>query len=160
MTLALWPNVPGGGAEMLDPVRVDAAVDLAFGALIILAIVMIATLEFGIGIAFGFGVFSAYIVHVGWKMARFDPEWMTSVVQETVEETVGETVEEKMQATVEESVEKTVEESVEATVGEQIETVQEQVKSVEERVERRPREDQVEELIEDTIDEEQPTDEE
>ncbi len=137
---------------MLDPVRVDAAVDLAFGTLIVLAIVMIATLEFGVGMAFGIGVFSAYIVHVVWKMARFDPEWMTSVVQETVQETVGETVEE--------TVEKTVEESVEATVGEQIETVQEQVKSVEERVERRPREDQVEELIEDTIDEDQTADEE
>ena len=95
---------------MLNPVRVDAIVDLAYGALIVLAIILIATLdEFGIGIAFGLGVFSAYVVHVVWKMARFDPDWMTSVVQETV----SETVEEEMEKTVEKTVGKTVEELIE-----------------------------------------------
>lgn len=123
---------------MLNPVRVDAAVDLAYGALILLAIVLIASLDFGIGIAFGLGVFASYVVHVVWKMARFDPDWMTSAVQETVEETMEETVEQKMAETVEE----------------QLESVQSQVEAVEERVDRRPREDQVEELIEETVEHE------
>lgn len=123
---------------MLNPISVDAAVDLAYGTLILLAIVLIATLEFGIGLAFAMGVFSGYIIHVVWKMARFDPEWMTTAVEETVEETV----EEKMAETVEE------------TVGEQFDTVQEQVKTIEERVNRRPREDQIEEIIEGAVDDE------
>lgn len=111
---------------MLDPVRVDAAVDVGYGLLILVAIVLIATLEFGIGIAFALGVFSAYLLHVTWKMARFDPDWMTSAVQETVEETVEQ----------------------------QIEPVQEQLETVDERIARRPREDQVEELIGETLDRE------
>lgn len=127
---------------MLNPAHIDAIVDLAYGALIILAIVLIATFEFGIGISFGLGVFSAYIIHVVWKMARFDPDWMT----QTVEEIVGETIEQKMEETVGE----TVEQSVEETVGEQIETVQAEVEAVDERVDRRPREEQIEELIEES----------
>ncbi len=74
---------------MLNPVRVDAAVDLAYGALIVLSIALIVTLDTNVGVAFGVGVFASYVVHVVWKMARFDPDWMT----QTVEETVGETVE-------------------------------------------------------------------
>ncbi len=112
---------------MLNPARVDAIIDLAYGALIVLAIVLIATLEFGIGIAFGLGVFSAYILHVVWKMARFDPEWMTRAIEETVEETVGETVEK------------------------QVKEVQEQVQAVEKRIERRPREEEVEEIVEESV---------
>lgn len=115
---------------MLNPIRVDAIVDLAYGALIVLAIVLIATLEFGIGIAFGLGVFSAYVLHVVWKMARFDPDWMTQAVEETVEEAVGETVEK------------------------QVKEVQAQVQAVDERVDRRPREDEVEEIIEDSTENE------
>lgn len=112
---------------MVNPARVDAIIDLAYGALIVLAIVMIATLEFGIGIAFGLGVFSAYILHVVWKMARFDPDWMTKTIEATVEETVGETVERE------------------------VSKVQEQVQAVGDRVDRRPRADEVEEIIEDSI---------
>ena len=104
---------------MLNPIRVDAIVDLAYGALIVLAIVLIATFEFGIGIAFGLGVFSAYVVHVVWKMARFDPDWMTQSVEETVSETVKK----------------------------QVQEVQEQIEAVDERVDRRPREDEVEEIV-------------
>jgi len=33
-------------------------------------------------------VILAWIVHVVWKMARFDPEWMSRAVEEKVEETV------------------------------------------------------------------------
>ncbi|WP_254765784.1 hypothetical protein [Salinilacihabitans rarus] len=146
---------------MVNPARVDAVVDLAYGALIILAIGLIATVEFSVGIAFGLGVFSAYILHVVWKMARFDPDWMTRTVEETVGETVEQKVEETVGETVEQSVEKTVgetvEQSVEKTVGEQIETVQAQVEAVDERVDRRPRQEQVEELIDESAEDDSDT---
>ncbi|GAB3039500.1 hypothetical protein [Natronobiforma cellulositropha] len=134
---------------MLNPARVDAAVDLAYGALIVIAIALIATLEFGIGIAFGLGVFSAYVVHVVWKMARYDPDWMTRAVEETVEETVSETIEKQVG-----DVQTQVERAVGETVEQQVRDVQAQVQAVDERVDRRPREDQVEELIEDSLENE------
>lgn len=164
---------------MLNPVRVDAAVDLLYGGLIALSIGLILFLDESVGLAFGIGVFAAYALHVGWKMARFDPDWMTRVVEETVGETVGETVEESVGETVEktvgetveaqvgetvektvsetveaqvgETVEKTVGETVEKTVGEQLESVEEEVKAVGERVDRRPKEDTVKELVEETV---------
>ena len=172
---------------MLNPIRVDAIVDLAYGALIALSIVLIATLDTNVGIAFGVGVFASYVVHVVWKMARFDPDWMTKAVEETVEQTVGETVEkqvdevqeqveqtvgetveqtvgetvEKQVEEVQEQVEQTVGETVEETVGEtvekQVEEVQAQVEAVDERVDRRPREDEVEEILEDSADDESGT---
>ena len=180
---------------MLNPIRVDAIVDLAYGALIALSIVLIATLDTNVGIAFGVGVFASYVVHVVWKMARFDPDWMTKAVEETVEQTVGETVEkqvdevqEQVEQTVGETVEQTVGETVEQTVGEtvekqveevqeqveqtvgetveetvgetvekQVEEVQAQVEAVDERVDRRPREDEVEEILEDSADDESGT---
>ncbi|MFC4439843.1 MULTISPECIES: hypothetical protein [Natrialbaceae] len=180
---------------MLNPVRVDAAVDLAYGALIALSIVLIMVLGTNVGIAFGVGVFASYVIHVVWKMARFDPDWMTRAVQEsveesvgetveksvgetvektvgetvekkvgetveesvgetveervgeTVEERVGETVEERVGETVERKVGETVEEAVERTVGEQLDEMQAEVEAVDERIDRRPREDEVEELI-------------
>ncbi|WP_255169418.1 hypothetical protein [Natrononativus amylolyticus] len=173
---------------MLNPVRVDAAVDLAYGALIALSIVLIMLAGTDVGIAFGVGVFASYVVHVVWKMARFDPDWMTRAVQEsveesvgeTVEQTVGETVEQKVGETVEETVEETVgetvekqvgetveetvggtveervgetvEEAVERTVGKQLEAMQAEVEAVDERIDRRPREDEVEELIDKSAD--------
>ncbi|EMA57781.1 hypothetical protein C469_14256, partial [Halorubrum lipolyticum DSM 21995] len=66
---------------MVSPARVDAVTDIAYGALIALSIVLIATLDANnIGVAFGVGVFTSYVVHVVWKMARFDPDWMTREV--------------------------------------------------------------------------------
>lgn len=135
---------------MLTPIRIDAIVDLAYGLLIVLSIVLIATLEFGIGLAFGLGVFSAYVVHVVWKMARFDPDWMTQQVEETVEESVSQTLEQQVshaQLQVEEAVEAFVDETVEK----QVMDVQERVEAVDDRISRRPREDEVEEIIEDAI---------
>ncbi|EMA66763.1 hypothetical protein C468_04027, partial [Halorubrum kocurii JCM 14978] len=62
---------------MVSPARVDAVTDIAYGALIALSIVLIATLDANnIGVAFGVGVFASYVVHVVWKMARFDPDWI------------------------------------------------------------------------------------
>ena len=70
---------------MVSPARVDALTDLAYGALIILSIVLIATLPvFNVAIAFGIGVFASYVIHVVWKMARFDPDWMTREVADQV----------------------------------------------------------------------------
>lgn len=122
----------------MNPARVDAIIDLAYGALILLAIGLIATLDIRIGLPFGLGVFSSYVLHVVWKMARFDPDWMTKTVEETVDETVGQRVEE----------------TVEQTVGEQLDEVQAQVETVDERIDRRPREDQIENLIEESVEDE------
>ena len=119
----------------MNPARVDAIIDLAYGALILLAIALIATLDIRIGLTFGLGVFSSYVLHVVWKMARFDADWMTRTVEETVDETVGQQVEE----------------TVEQTVGEQLDEVQAQVETVDERIDRRPRKDQIEEIIEDSV---------
>lgn len=106
----------------MNPRHVDAVIDLAYGVLIFVSIVLIVSVGTEIGLAFGFGVLVSYAIHVVWKMARFDPDWMTTAVEETVEETVKE----------------------------QVGTVQEQVETVEQRVERRPREDEVEKMIEET----------
>jgi len=108
----------------MNPRRVDAAVDLAYGVLIFVAVVLIAYVGVEEGLAFGFGVLVSYAIHVVWKMSRFDPEWMSREVEQTVEETIEE----------------------------EIGTVQEQVESVEERVERRPREDEIEDMLEGTSD--------
>ena len=106
----------------MNPRRVDAAVDLAYGVLIFVAVVLIAYVGAEVGVAFGFGVLVSYGIHVVWKMARFDPEWMSREVEEAVERTIGETVEEE------------------------IHTIQDQVDSVERRIERRPREDEIAEM--------------
>lgn len=111
----------------MNPRQIDAVIDLTYGGLIFVSIVLIVSVGTEIGLAFGFGVLVSYAIHVVWKMARFDPDWMTTRVEETVEETVQE------------------------TVRQEVGTVQEQVESVEQRVDRRPREDQVEEMIEETV---------
>ncbi|WP_226004028.1 hypothetical protein [Natrinema salinisoli] len=120
----------------MNPRYVDAAIDLAYGVLIFVSIVLIVYAGTEIGLAFGFGVLVSYALHVVWKMARFDPDWMTTAVEETVEETVEQTIEE--------------------TVRKQVEPVQEHVETVEQRVDRRPREDEIEELIEETADSDAP----
>lgn len=127
----------------MNPRRVDAAVDLAYGILIFVAVVLIAYVGIEEGLAFGFGVLVSYAIHVVWKMSRFDPEWMTQEVEQTVEKTVEETVEQ----TVEQEIG-----SVEQTVEQELEGVQEQVESVEERVERRPNEDEIENLLDEKTD--------
>jgi len=127
---------------MLNPARVDAAVDLAYGALILVAIALIATVEFGIGIAFGVGVFSAYVLHVVWKMARFDPDWMTKAVDDSVEraidEQVGEQVADSMEravnGTVEQVVDERVTKQVDETIGDQLDNVEARVEAVDERL--------------------------
>lgn len=111
----------------MRPHFVDASIDLAYGVLLFVAVVLIVWVGTAIGLAFGFGVLVSYALHVVWKMGRFEPDWMATTVEETVEQTVEETVKE------------------------QVETVQEQVEEVEQRVERRPREDEVAELIEATV---------
>lgn len=130
----------------MNPSHVDTIVDLIYGLLIAVSVVLIVVAGNAIGLAFGFGVLVSYVLHVVWKMARFDPNWMTTAVKETVEETVDETVGETVEKTVDETVEKTVEETVEKTVDE---TVEEKVgETVEETVD-----ETVEETIEKTLEE-------
>ncbi|SFL25143.1 hypothetical protein SAMN04487950_3051, partial [Halogranum rubrum] len=91
----------------MNPSRVDSIVDLTYGLLIALSVGLIVVAGTTIGLAFGFGVLVSYVLHVVWKMARFDPNWMTTAVKETVEETVSETVEKTVDEKVGETVEKT-----------------------------------------------------
>ncbi|KYH23752.1 hypothetical protein HAPAU_38310 [Halalkalicoccus paucihalophilus] len=161
--------------------RTDALADLGYGILFVVAIGLMVILGIQTGITFGLGVFLAYTIHVGWKMSRLDPQWMTDEVVEAVEETVtekvtqevtesvekqvGETVAEsvnkEMSETVAKSIEnevsrtvdKTVAETVEETVSNEVTQVAEKVDEVNERVERRPRKDEVEESIDKTKEE-------
>jgi hypothetical protein len=128
---------------MLDPIRVDALVDLAYGTLIALSIALIATVDSNVGIAFGGGVFASYVIHVIWKMARFDPDWMTQTVQETVEESIDETIEER------------VSETVERTVEDQLGELQGQIEALDDRSDRRSREDDAETLTDESVEGEQ-----
>jgi hypothetical protein len=128
---------------MLNPARVDALVDLAYGSLIALSVALIATLDTNVGIAFGVGVFASYIVHVVWKMARFNPDWMTQAVQETVEESIDETIEQR------------VEEALEPTLEGQLDEMQTQIEAIDERVDRRPREDERREPIDESAESKQ-----
>lgn len=111
----------------MNPRRIDAIIDLAYGALIFVSVVLIVVEGTRVGLALGLGVLVSYALHVIWKMARFDPEWMTQEVEETVEE------------------------AVEQSIGEQVDAVQRQIETVDERIDRRPREDEIEDLLEETV---------
>lgn len=82
-------------------------------------------------------------------------------VAESVEESVAEDVAESVEANIAEDVAKNVEESVadqvsdtvEETISEEVEDVREKVEEVNERVDRRPRTDEVEAAVEGTADE-------
>lgn len=119
-------------APAMNPRYVDAVVDLTYGVLIFVSIALIVRVGTGIGLAFGFGVLVSYAIHVVWKMARFDPDWMTTAVEERIEETV--------------------EQSIEESVRQEVEPIHDQIETVEHRVDRRPREDEVEEMIDETAD--------
>ncbi|PSQ51695.1 hypothetical protein BRD20_10625, partial [Halobacteriales archaeon SW_8_65_20] len=120
--------------------QIDFLTDLTYGLLLFAAIVFIAVGDRAAGIAFGVGVLVSYTIHVGWKMARFDPDWMAKEVTENLEESVAEEVSENVSEEVSKNVEETVTESVEETVTESVEeTVTESVEetvteSVEETV--------------------------
>lgn len=135
----------------MNPNRVDSLVDLAYGLLIFVAVILMAAVASNIGIAFGLGVLVSYTLHVVWKMSRFDPQWMSREVAESVEATVDETVAETVEETVEETVDETVAETVEETVDETVaETVEETVdETVAETVE-----ETVDETVSETVSEE------
>lgn len=154
--------------------RTDFLADIAFGLLFAVAIGLMALVEIRTGITFGLGVFLAYAIHVGWKMSRLDPQWMTREVVEAVEESVTEKVTDEVTDTVEkqvgeavaesvdkevgetvaksveQEVSKTVSDAVEETVTEEVGEVAEKVKQVNDRVERRPRKDEIEETLDET----------
>jgi actin-like ATPase involved in cell morphogenesis len=151
----------------MNPNQVDFLVDIAYGVLLLAAIVLIAAGSTGIGIAFGLGALVSYVIHVAWKMARFDPDWMTKEVTENIEESlteevsesVGEKVTEEVTESVEEKVTEEVTESVgekvteevteevtenvEQTLSEEINTIVDQLEAVNERIDRRPRKEEL-----------------
>jgi O-antigen ligase len=87
----------------MDPARADFVVDLTYGVLIFIAVGLIVQVGSDVGVAFGIGVLVSYIVHIGWKMSRFDPDWMTREVAEQVEETVSEGVRDTVSEEIEEA---------------------------------------------------------
>lgn len=99
--------------------RVDYLIDLAYGVMIFVSIVLIILVGTGTGVAFGLGVLVSYAIHVAWKMARFDPEWMTEEVTENVEDTLTQEIDE----------------------------VKDHLDEVNERIDRRPRADEIEERV-------------
>ncbi|MFB6205141.1 MAG: hypothetical protein ABEJ05_01235 [Haloglomus sp.] len=132
----------------MNPSRVDSVVDLMYGLLIGASVVLIMVAGNAVGLAFGFGVLISFVIHVVWKMARFDPDWMTTEVQRTVEETVDETVSETVEKTVGETVEKTVDETVEETVSE---TVEQKVGETVEKTVEKTVDETVDETVEETV---------
>ena len=154
----------------MDPNRVDFLIDVAYGVLLFVSIVLIVSIGTSIGVAFGLGALVSYIIHVGWKMARFDPEWMTQEVAENIEETLTEEVTESVSETVTEEVTEDVEEKVAQEVteslGEQVTqevtenvadslsqeigSIISQLEEVNQRIDRRPRTDEIENLVEET----------
>jgi divalent metal cation (Fe/Co/Zn/Cd) transporter len=158
----------------MNPNRVDFLIDLAYGVLLFFSIVLIVYVGTGIGIAFGLGALVSYVIHVGWKMARFDPQWMTEEVAENIEETiteevtesvgekvteevteevtesVGEKVTREVTENVEEQVAQEVTESVEATLSEDIDSIIDRLEEVNERIDRRPRTEEVEKRVAET----------
>jgi hypothetical protein len=105
----------------MKPRRVDYLTDLAYGAIIFVSVLLIIVVRNEIGIAFGLGVLVSYAIHVGWKMARFDPEWMTQELAQNVEETLSEDIDE----------------------------VIDRLETVNERVDRRPRTDEIQDAVDD-----------
>jgi hypothetical protein len=103
----------------MKPRRVDYLTDFAYGVTIFISVILIIVVRNDIGIAFGLGVLISYAIHVGWKMARFDPQWMTEEVAENVEETLSE----------------------------DIDKVIDRLETVNERVDRRPRTDEIQEAV-------------
>ncbi len=144
--------------------QIDFSVDLAYGILIFLAIVLILTVGTNIGIAFGLGALISYIIHVGWKMSRFNPEWMTQEMTEKVGETiteevtksVGEKVRQEVTEDVEEKVAEKVTHDVEAALSSDIESIINQLQEVNERVEERPSRREIEEQFDDGDEETNP----
>jgi hypothetical protein len=108
----------------MKPRRVDYLTDLAYGVTIFVSVLLIIVVRNDIGIAFGLGVLISYAIHVAWKMARFDPQWMTEEVAENVEETLSE----------------------------DIDKVIDRLETVNERVDRRPRTDEIQEAVDDIPD--------
>ena len=115
----------------MKPENVDAIVDLTYGVLIFVAIAVIFVVGTNVGIAFGLGVLVSYVIHIVWKMSRYDPDWMTREVADQVEKTVSNTVSREVERTVDETVGDTVSKQVEAQVEETVgDTVSREVDGV------------------------------
>jgi len=97
----------------MRPSRVDFVIDLAYGVLLFLAIVLILTVGTEVGVAFGLGALVSYVIHVAWKMARFDPDWMSREMAANIEQQVAEEVADSVEDQVAEEVSETVERAIE-----------------------------------------------
>jgi hypothetical protein len=117
----------------MKPSRVDFVIDLTYGVVLFLAIVLILTVGTSVGVAFGLGALVSYIIHVAWKMARFDPEWMSREMAANIEQQVAEEVTETVEEQVVEEVTESVEQQVADSVSEQV--VEEVTESVERTLE-------------------------
>ncbi|AZH25687.1 hypothetical protein [Haloplanus aerogenes] len=159
----------------MNPNRVDFFVDLAYGVVILLSVALILLVGTGVGVAFGIGTLVSYAIHVVWKMARFDPEWMsrevtekveetlteevTEEVTESVEQTVTEEVTEEVTEKVEQTVTEEVTENVERTISDEMNDIIEQLEQVNQRVDRRPRTDEIDDMQRELTTEDDDTDE-
>lgn len=124
----------------MNPARVDFVVDLAYGLLIFVAIGLILAAGTDVGVAFGLGALVAYVIHIGWKMSKFDPDWMTREVTEQVTEEVSEEIDDvahQVEETVGEEmtaeIEATVSQQIEETVGDEVDEMVEKLDEIEER---------------------------
>jgi len=52
----------------MNPKRIDFLVDMAYGAMLLAAIIIIVTIGTQTGVAFGLGIIASYVIHVVWKM--------------------------------------------------------------------------------------------
>lgn len=128
----------------MNPNRVDFLTDIAYGGLIFLSVVLIVSAGTVVGVAFGFGVLVSYVIHVGWKMGRFDPEWMSEEVTENIEEKLTEEMTDDVEQRVAQEVTEEVTQNVEETLSEEIDALVDKLEAVNKRVDRRPRANEVE----------------
>lgn len=104
--------------------KVDMYVDLTYGALLLIGSGSIVFFNSNLpAVTFGVGVLLSYAVHVGFRMARFDPETETRI-----EETVGDVVEDGVS-----DIEETVEDRV-SDLEESVDSVNEAVDAVEDDI--------------------------
>jgi hypothetical protein len=57
--------------------RADSLVGLVYGTLLLVAGVVMVAATGKTGVAFGLGVLLSFGIHLVWRLARFDPSWMT-----------------------------------------------------------------------------------
>lgn len=83
--------------------RIDLYVDLSYGVLLLIGITaMVLLQEYLAAVTFGVGLIIGYAVHIGWRMARFDPQ-SRNAFEESMEEVVEDQVEESVEDAIDEN---------------------------------------------------------